>query len=284
MVLRKNIVFVGSRFNVLEQLIKMENIKDITIYALDESYLSKILRQKNIPFKSFILNDKRAFLNEILNLDFDMLISNGCPYILPIKLFRPEQILINIHPTYLPFLQGKTPINGVFYDNYNFYGATMHYMDEGIDTGDIIWQKKEGLTSDIDLGLLYHLSMKMEGTVFRVGWELLKQSRFNYIGTKQKGKSTYFNRNDEMRNIDFKIQEHSFILRAIKSFGIQTQGCFANISNAKYIIYDAEEIIHKPLLEDYKESMPGSLLMEYDGKLLVKSNTGIIKVSRFVKV
>ena len=48
---------------------------------------------------------------------------------------------INTHPSYLPYCRGK---------NYNFwaivdeapFGVTLHMVDDGIDTGDIIFQKK----------------------------------------------------------------------------------------------------------------------------------------------
>jgi methionyl-tRNA formyltransferase len=281
LVTRKKILFVGSRYHVLDQLLSSENKEDILIYALENSYLAQMLTDKNIAFRAFDFKDKGKFMEEILSLDFDILISNGCPFILPVHKFAPEQLLINIHPTYLPFLQGKTPINGIFYDGYEFYGATMHFIDAGIDTGAIIYQKRVGITPDLDLGLLYHLSMKLEGTVFKIGWELLKQSNFKYQGEKQQGTSTYFNRTPEMQLLDFKSQNTSAILRAIKSFGIKSQGCSAEISNKNYRIYEAENMIHPPLLKEYQMSGPGSLLLEYETKLLVKTKDGIIKITRY---
>jgi methionyl-tRNA formyltransferase len=278
---RRKILFVGSRYHVLDQLLSSENIADITIYVVENSYLSTILSKKKMAYRAFDGKNKSKFMEEILELDFDILISNGCPFILPVQKFAPEQLLINIHPTYLPILQGKTPINGIFYDGYEFYGATMHFIDAGIDTGAIICQKKIGLTPDLDLGLLYHLSMKLEGIVFKIGWELLKQSNFEYQGEKQEGSSTYFNRTPEIQQLDLTSQNTSAILRAIKSFGIKSQGCSAKISNNNYRIYEAESIIHLPLLKEYQKSDPGSLLLEYDTKLLVKTKDGIIKITSY---
>jgi methionyl-tRNA formyltransferase len=278
---RRKILFVGSRYHVLDQLLSTENITDITIYAVENSYLSTILSNEKIAYRAFNGTNKSKFMEEILELDFDILISNGCPFILPVHKFSPHQLLINVHPTYLPFLQGKTPLNGIFYKEYEFYGATMHFIDAGIDTGAIIYQKREGITEDLDLGLLYHLSMKLEGSVFKIGWELLKQSNFEYEGEKQQGASTYFNRTPEMQRLDFKSQNTSAILRAIRSFGIKSQGCTAKISNKNYRIYEAENIMHPPILKEYLMSLPGNLLLEYDAKLLVKTKDGIIKITRY---
>lgn len=277
----KRILFVGSRYHVLDQLLNFEKEEDISIYVVKDSYLSNILAQKNITYNVFDSKDKSKFIEEILGLDFDILISNGCPFILPVAKFNPKQLLINVHPTYLPFLQGKTPINGIFYEGYKFYGATMHFIDSGIDTGAIIYQERINLTPDLDLGLLYHLSMKLEGSVFKMGWELLKHSNFEYQGKKQQGISSYFNRTLKMQQLNFKTQGTSNILRAIKSFGVKSQGCNAEISDKNYKIYEAENIIHLPLLKEYQLSEPGSLLLEYDTKLLVKTKDGIIKITRF---
>ena len=277
----KKIIFLGSRFHVLEELLLEEGVSNIVIYALAGSLLEKILIEKQISFNVFSMDDKEQVLEGLLASEFDILISNGCPIIFPVNKFKKHQILINIHPTYLPYLQGKTPLNGVFYNSYDFYGATMHYIDEGIDTGAIILQKKVTLTPDIDLGLLYHLAMKLEGTVFKQGWKMLKEANFSYIGKKQKGKPSYFNRTINKQSIDFKTQTTDELLRAIKSFGIETQGCFSTIEGVKYKIIDAEKITHKPLLLMYGKMPPGEVILNYDSKLLVKTIDGIVKITRY---
>lgn len=59
------------------------------------------------------LNGKRQFFAVLRTLDWDLLISNGCPYILPASEFQKEgRVLVNIHPSLVPDLRGKSPING----------------------------------------------------------------------------------------------------------------------------------------------------------------------------
>ncbi|ALJ04041.1 hypothetical protein APS56_02215 [Pseudalgibacter alginicilyticus] len=280
----KIIVFLGSRYNVLEQLIACESLVNLKIYALKGSLLETILIDNGIPHDVFSLEKKKDFLKMLIDIEFDILISNGCPIIFPVERFKKHQILINIHPTYLPYLQGKTPLNGVFYAHYDFYGATMHYIDKGIDTGDIIYQKKQKLTKDIDLGLLYHLAMKLEGVVFKQGWNKLKASNFKNIGRKQKGNPSYFNRTEVMQTIDFNSHNTDQILLTIKSFGIETQGSFCSIDNKKYKIIAAEKILHKPLLDMYANCLPGKIVLTYDTKMLIKTIDGLIKVTRFFRL
>lgn len=278
------IVFIGSRFNVLEKLLASDKQLIIKIYSLEKSFLSEILDQKKIEYTNFTSKNKKLVLNELLKLEFDILISNGCPIIFPVNQFKKKQLFINVHPTYLPELQGKTPLNGVFYNEHDYYGATMHYIDSGIDTGDIIYQEKKPLTPDIDLGLLYFLAMGLEGTVFEKGWKLLKESDFEYIGKKQKGVSSYFNRTKELQQIDIQKTNMKSLLRTIKSFGIKGQGALATIKGSAYKIYDAEEIINEELLSKFKDQSAGSVLREYDDKILIKTKDGILKINRFERV
>lgn len=279
----KNIVFLGSRFHVLEQLLDRVSLDCITIYALEQTVLTKILDQKGIAHHTFTMKDKDIVLKKLIKSNFDILISNGCPIIFPVHKFKKEQILINVHPTYLPYLQGKTPLNGVFYDDYNFYGATAHYIDDGIDTGAIIFQKKETLTPDIDLGLLYHLAMKLEGIVFKEAWKILLAKNFTYVGRKQSGNSTYFNRTEGMQKLDFTNCNTNQILKCIKSFGIGSQGSFAMFDNVNYKIFTAEKIVHQPLLDTYSKEPSGKIVLNYDDKFLVKTNDGLIKITRYTK-
>ena len=52
------------------------------------------------------------------------------------------QRIINIHPAYLPNFPGAHGIQDAYEAKAAFTGVTVHYVDEGIDTGEIILQEK----------------------------------------------------------------------------------------------------------------------------------------------
>jgi len=280
--MRKNI-FLGSRTHVYSEAKKM-GVQFEHIFALKNSLLESMLVADNVEYRSFDMAQKYEVLDFLYQCEFDVLISNGCPILFPVEKFKPNQILVNIHPTYLPFLQGKTPLNGVFYNEYPFYGATMHLIDANIDTGNIVYQHREELTEDIDLGLLYYLSFELEGFVFRKGWEILRSHDFNYLGERQRGKGDYFNRTKDKQTVDFRKMDNREIQRRVKSFGIGSQGCIAYLEKEKLKVFEVQEIIHRTLLKKFKENSPGEILLEYDNKLLVRTKDGILKVARFQKI
>jgi methionyl-tRNA formyltransferase len=275
------ILFIGNRWNVLNVLLKNYNY-ELIIYVLIGSSLENKIKDKNIKYNIFSNTEKSKIIDIVLKQRYDILISNGCPFILPIV----NKIMINIHPTYLPYLRGKTPLNGVFYNNMNYIGATMHYISDKIDGGNIIYQEKHKITDDLDQGLIYFLSFFLEGVVFKKGWDLLLSNNFNFEGIPiDLSKGTYFNRTEDKATIDFQKMKTDDIIRIIKSFGVESQGVKVNgLVDNKYKIvkiFDANKIINSLLIDLYKKEMPGNILLNYGSKKLVKTIDGIIKIIQY---
>lgn len=269
------VVFIGNRLNVFKELVILEY--KIEIFALKESILEKYLLSNKISYISFSQEDKIFVIDSIRKLNFDVLISNGCPFILPII----NKNMFNIHPSYLPELRGKTPLNGVFYNELSHVGATMHRINEGVDAGNIIYQQKEKIDEDIDLGLVYFMSFYLEGVVFKKGWDLLKKNNFNFSGKKTDlEKGSYFNRTKDKMIVDFSTMNTKAILKTINAFGILSQGAIVKGIFGREVIriFKAENVYNLYLNDLFKENNPGVIVLEYDSKFLVKTIDGLIKV------
>ncbi|MEL4419521.1 hypothetical protein, partial [Shewanella algae] len=78
----KKFVFVGNRYHVLDELIN-RGLTIVAIFCVKDSYLEKELIRRKLPHKYLI--NKKIFLEELDNISFDFLISNGLPYRLPIS-------------------------------------------------------------------------------------------------------------------------------------------------------------------------------------------------------
>lgn len=50
--------------------------------------------------------------------------------------------VVNIHPSLLPLFPGKEAYEQSFKSGMNDYGCTIHFVDEGMDTGKIIYQER----------------------------------------------------------------------------------------------------------------------------------------------
>ena len=81
----------------------------------------------------------------------------------------PKHGVINLHPAYLPYNRGwHTPTWAIWEGTP--YGATLHFMDEGIDTGDVIHQKQIQVLPKDTADTLYKRVLSLEFEVFKEAW------------------------------------------------------------------------------------------------------------------
>jgi methionyl-tRNA formyltransferase len=82
------------------------------------------------------------------------------------QIFRQSMIelapegLINCHAGKLPFYRGRNVLNWVLINDERDFGITVHYVDQGIDTGDIILQRTFPITDNDDYGTLLDTAYK----------------------------------------------------------------------------------------------------------------------------
>ena len=70
----------------------------------------------------------------------------------------PKLGTINCHAGKLPFYRGRNILNWVLINDEKEFGITVHYIDEGIDTGDIIKQRCFEIKDDYDYNKLLDIA------------------------------------------------------------------------------------------------------------------------------
>lgn len=89
------------------------------------------------------------FLNLIIGYDCDLFVSMSFNQIFKSKIINlPSLKTINCHAGKLPFYRGRNILNWALINDEKEFGITVHYVDEGIDTGDIILQKCYPITDE----------------------------------------------------------------------------------------------------------------------------------------
>lgn len=281
----KKIFFIGNRLPVFEVLLARRSRYHFEqLWVPADSILHKHLPRYEVPYFQFSENEnsKMELEKALLAGGYDIVVSNGCPFILPVEKIKskyPDVLMINTHPTYLPELKGKTPLNGVLYLDYDFIGATTHFMNEKADEGNIICQQRIDLTPEVDQGLIYFMSFKLEGTVFSAALDLLESGNFMITGNPQQGRGTYFSRRSPLFLPDFNLDSDAEIVKKIRSVGINTQGVAIDIHGQRWRLFEADIIYNSWLLDNFKNHHPGDLLLEYSNKILVKTREGIVRFS-----
>lgn len=274
----KKALFIGNRVGVFRVLRELAGVRISSVLVEAGSLLDAHLQREGIPARRFTAADRAEVLAAIGASEFDLLVSNGCTFILPVSsLRRPDQLFLNVHPAYLPEGRGRHPVNGALLRGWGHIGATLHYMDDGVDTGGILHQEKIDITDDLDLALLYHLAFDLEARVFAEGMKRLAAADYRLPGTPHVGKGSYYSRKPADQIVDLRSSSNADLLRVIRAFGIKSQGTFCTTDQGTVRVFEAQEITNPCLLSRYAATPPGSIILRYGDKLLVRSRDGILK-------
>ena len=117
-------------------------------YALERAAKAEIPAKALSP-KNFTDRDafNDALLQALIDSEADLVVLAGCLVVIPPKIVEHfKNRIINIHPSLIPSFCGKDYYGlkvheGVLNRGVKVTGATVHFVDDGTDTGPIILQK-----------------------------------------------------------------------------------------------------------------------------------------------
>jgi methionyl-tRNA formyltransferase len=106
----------------------------------------------------------------LASLRLDYLIGVHFPYLVPESVLAIPKIgVLNLHPAYLPYNRGwHTPSWAILEGTP--VGATLHFMDSGVDTGDIVHQKEVVISPGDTADTLYQKLKCCERDMFVEAW------------------------------------------------------------------------------------------------------------------
>ena len=110
-------------------------------YPTADEELRRIATQHSIKFYSMRdINSNEAF-DAFKEANCDIFISLSFNQIFSKKIITiPRMGIINCHAGKLPFYRGRNVLNWALINDEKEFGITVHYVDEKVDTGDIILQ------------------------------------------------------------------------------------------------------------------------------------------------
>lgn len=107
--------------------------------------------EKNINFITHPKINSDEFVNELHNYNCDLFVSMSFNQIFQKQVFNlPPLKTINCHAGKLPFYRGRNILNWALINDETEFGITVHFVDDGIDTGDIIKQDCYPITDQDD--------------------------------------------------------------------------------------------------------------------------------------
>ena len=252
----KNNIAVECLYYVL----KFVNKKDIFI-ILNRTDTSKNTWQKSLGFYAAKEGIEVTSLDKIQNIEDLLFLSLEFDRIINPELFTSKN-LYNIHFSLLPEYKGMyTSLLPILHGR-SFSGVTLHKIDKGIDTGEIVAQTRIQISS-LTAEKLYDLYLK-EGTslVCKNFHSLLEK---NVVVRKQSPlKSSYYSKT----SINFEDQEINPFQTA---FQIQQFVKAFNFRVYQLPKFHGTEIYSTHILEESSQLKPGSIIEDNEERIIIST-------------
>ncbi|MFA5524801.1 MAG: phosphoribosylglycinamide formyltransferase [Tissierellales bacterium] len=171
----------------------------ICVVISDRKDAYGLIRARNHGIEALFINKKeylndedfnKRVLDELRNRDVQLIVLAGYLRILSSKIINEYQNrVINIHPSLIPSFCGKGYYGEKVHKAVLEYGAkvtgaTVHFVDEGADTGPIIFQKSVEVNNNDTLESLQERVLKVEYALLSEAVKLFCEGRLKVSGRK----------------------------------------------------------------------------------------------------
>lgn len=192
------------------------------------------LEESNIHNMSFVNDPENAgILNDY---EVDYIFGIHFPYIIYENVLSIPKIgFLNLHPAYLPYNKGWYTPSWAIIDKKK-YGATLHFMSEELDGGDIVAQKEITVEPYFTANELYKNVLELEKKVFIDALPELLSLKPKRM--QQSGKGTSYNKKDLSKIQKIDTENKILPLELIDKLRALTTN---NIDEAAYFILDEKK-------------------------------------------
>ena len=245
--------------------------------------------EKNLKiYQPIKIKNNTEFIDEIKTLNPDVICVVAYGKILPKEILEiPKLGCINVHGSLLPKYRGAAPIQWAVLNGDKTTGITTMYMNEGMDTGDMILKEEVEIGPEETTGDLWQKLSKIGGEILVKTLKLIEEGKAPR--EKQTEEATLAPMlNKEMALIDWENSDANKIHNLIRGLN-PIMGAYSYIDGKKIkfwkskVLTKEEFFSYKTEFEEYEAKfnnlVPGTILIadDKDG-LYIKANGGVLKI------
>lgn len=282
--LKINIFFNNNRglevYNYLstKKIFKFKNI------FLSKKFLNqkivKYLNQNGHKFKIIKEVNNKKIINLSKNIDINLVC--GFPYILNKELLdTPKHGSINLHGGKLPKYRGGSPLNWQIINNEKYIGISIIQMDEGIDTGPILLEKKIKLLLKDDIKSIH---LKVNNSFPKLTDKAIRLLCFNHkfkpIKQKEKFAKYFKQRNKNDGKIMWDKMNDIQVFNLVRAITEPYPCAFTTTSHGKSIRIIKCKIYKKFISGKFKKGE----LINIGNKKIVKCKKGYVEIVKSLPI
>ena len=211
----------------------------------------EMAQQRGVPAFEPTNPNALEFVGLMRELEPDLLAAVGYLYRLKDPVLSvPRLAPVNFHASLLPAYRGKHPVFWALRNGERWSGLTIHVMDSGFDTGDILYQAKvRTRKGDTVSGLYDRIMDHSVGLVPRLVQDA-EQGRLNLRPQPESGASYYSSVDIE----DFRLDWSWSAERLRRLIQTSPGQCFCDVAGQRLFFMDAEVVV------DEDDVSPGVLV------------------------
>jgi methionyl-tRNA formyltransferase len=145
-------------YRALEQIIEDKHLEIVFIvprFDSQDPVLKKWAEMLEIDYLPIEDVNQIDSISRLIEYGADLFVSMSFNQIVKKQILEAAPLgFINCHAGALPFYRGRNILNWALINGEQEFGVTVHYIDEGIDTGDIILQRMAEITDKDDYSTL----------------------------------------------------------------------------------------------------------------------------------
>jgi methionyl-tRNA formyltransferase len=277
------IVFIGTvEFSkiALQKLINLNAqvvgvcTKEKSKFNSDFADLRPLCEKNKIPYKYVDDVNSKDNYNWIKSLNPDIIFCFGWSNLLKKDILTSAPMgVLGFHPSKLPKNRGRHPLIWALALGLKKSASTFFFMDEGIDSGEILSQKDFDILSTDDAKILYDKFVNI--ALLQIEEFLPKLGKKNYQTIKQnyEASNIWRKRVKTDGKIDFRMTSQA-IYNLVRALTKPYVGAHIIYKEKEIIVWKVEIINNK---QDNIES--GKVLDINEDKILVKTYDGAIKIT-----
>ena len=223
------------------------------------------------------IRNNPELIEKLKNLKPDVICVVAYGKILPKELLDiPKLGCINVHGSLLPKYRGAAPIQWAVLNGDTSTGITTMYMDEGMDTGDIILQEEISIGEDETTGEIWDKLAKLGGKLLVKTLEQIEQKNAPRIPQGEDYTIAPM-LNKQMTKIDWQNKTAKQIKNLVRGLN-PIMGAYSILDGKKIKFWKVKDL-QENMIEGCKDKENGEILISDSKKgLYIKTKEGIISV------
>lgn len=187
---------------------------------------------------------------------------------------------IGTHPALLPRNRGRHPLIWALVEGLTESGLTFFFLDEGADSGDILWQKPFPITMEDNAGSLYKKIKELASDAIA---EFLPQLEDGTYPRKPQDHSlaTYWKKRGEKDGLVDWSKPTMIIFNLLRALTHPYVGAHTYLEDYRITIWSGRFPKGNSEIEEKKRGQPGLVLSADENNFVVETGDGALEITEY---